>query len=200
MKGAPLPPISTSNCALIVHDMQNDFLKDSISQPNIHEIVQKVRSLIDLCHSSLVPVIYTRVETDPSISGPPERNPYLHKPGRVLSVKGTSGADIIDELRPQQMDYVITKFKSSAFANMNMERILRAKGAWILLAVGGSVHHGIEWLARDAYLRDLVTVVLQDITYSSLPESHASSLRDIDDFLGYVMNSEDVIKRLEAKR
>ena len=32
MKGAPLPPIGRSNTALVLHDMQNDFIKASLVQ------------------------------------------------------------------------------------------------------------------------------------------------------------------------
>ena len=68
MKGAPLPPIGRSNTALVLHDMQNDFIKASLSKPEMQAVVTRTRALIDLAHSLPIPVIYTKVETDPAIA------------------------------------------------------------------------------------------------------------------------------------
>ena len=87
MKGAPLPPITRSNTALVLHDMQNDFIKESLSKPEMQAVVKRTRALIDLAHSLQMPVIYTRVETDPAIGFPSERAPYLQRPGSIC-VKG----------------------------------------------------------------------------------------------------------------
>jgi nicotinamidase-related amidase len=39
MKDAPLPPIGRSNTALVLHDMQNDFIKASLSRPEMQVVV-----------------------------------------------------------------------------------------------------------------------------------------------------------------
>ena len=51
MKGAPLPPISRSNTALVLHDMQNDFIKASLSKPEMQAVVKRTKNLIDLAHA-----------------------------------------------------------------------------------------------------------------------------------------------------
>ena len=58
---------------------------------------------------------------------------------------------------------------------------------------------GVEWLARDAKCRDMVTVALRDCTYSATDEAQAASLANIDDFLGYVMNAGEVVEMLKRK-
>ena len=73
------------------------------------------------------------------------------------------------------------------------------KDVWILIVAGGSTNHGVEWLARDAKARDLVTVALRDCTYSATDEAQAASLANIDDFLGYVMNAGEVVEMLKRK-
>jgi nicotinamidase-related amidase len=62
------------------------------------------------------------------------------------------------------------------------------------VVAGGSTNWGVEWLARDAKSRDIVTVALRDCTYSATPEAQAASLANIDDFLGYVLNSGEVVE------
>jgi ureidoacrylate peracid hydrolase len=198
MKGAPLPPIGRSNTALVLHDMQNDFIKASLSKPAMQAVVQRTRALIDLAHSLPIPVIYTRVENDPAMGFPAERAPYLRRAGSPICVKGTDGAEVIDELKPASGDYIVTKVRSSAFHETKLETLLRVKDVWILIVAGGSTNWGVEWLARDAKCRDIVTVALRDCTYSASDEAQAASLANIDDFLGYVMNSEEVVKMLKA--
>jgi ureidoacrylate peracid hydrolase len=200
MKGAPLPPIGRSNTALVLHDMQNDFIKASLSKPDMQAVVKRTRSLIDLAHSLPIPVIYTKVETDPAVAYPKERAPYLTRSTPPICVKGTEGADVINELKPSANDYVITKVRSSAFHETKLETLLRVKGVWILIVAGGSTNWGVEWLARDAKSRDIVTVALRDCTYSATPEAQAASLANIDDFLGYVMNYDQVVEMLSKAR
>jgi nicotinamidase-related amidase len=196
MKGAPLPPIGRSNTALVLHDMQNDFIKASLSRPEMQEVVKRTRSLVDLAHSLPIPVIYTRVETDPAMTFPEERAPYLRRSTPPICVKGSEGAQIIDELKPIEGDFVINKVRSSAFHETKLETLLRVKGVWILIVAGGSTNWGVEWLARDAKSRDIVTVALKDCTYSATAEAQNASLANIDDFLGYVMMSDQVGKLL----
>ena len=192
MKGAPLPPMALTNTALVLHDMQNDFIKASLSKPEMTEVVKRTRALIDLAHSLPIPVIYTRVENDLDMLLPPERAPYLRRSGNPVCVKGTAGAEVVDELQPAAGDFVVTKVRSSAFYGTKMEALLRVKGIWILVVAGGSTNWGVEWLARDAKSRDIVTVALRDCTYSGTPEAQAASLANIDDFIGYVMDSHQV--------
>ncbi len=199
MRGAPLPPISRSNTALVLHDMQNDFIKTSLSKPEMRAVVKRTRDLIDLAHALPIPVIYTRVEYDPAVGFPTERAPYLRRSGSPICVKGTAGAEVIDELKPSANDYVVTKVRSSAFHETKMETLLRVKNVWILIVAGGSTNWGVEWLARDAKSRDLVTVALRDCTYSATDEAQTASLANIDDFLGYVMNSDEVVEMLKRK-
>jgi ureidoacrylate peracid hydrolase len=195
MKGAPLPPMNRLNTALVLHDMQNDFIKESLGRPEMQAVVKRTRTLIDLAHSLPIPIIYTRVETDPAIMFPSERAPYLRRPGSIC-VKGSPGAEIINELEPTADDYVITKVRSSAFYQTKLDTLLRVKGVWILIVAGGSTNWGVEWLARDAKCRDIVTVALRDCTYSATPEAQAASLANIDDFIGYVMNQDEVVQIL----
>jgi ureidoacrylate peracid hydrolase len=179
--------------------MQNDFIAESLSKPEMQSVVKRTRDLIDLAHSLPIPVIYTRVETDPTMTFPAERSPYLRRPTSIC-VSGTRGAEIIDDLKPTAGDYIITKVRSSAFYETKLETLLRVKGVWILVVAGGSTNWGVEWLARDAKCRDIVTVALRDCTYSATPEAQAASLANIEDFIGYVMNQAEVTELLAASR
>ena len=64
------------------------------------------------------------------------------------------------------------------------------------MVAGGSTNWGVEWLARDAKARDIVTVALSDSVNSGTPEAQAASLANTDDFKGYVMDSQKVRETL----
>ena len=57
--------------------MQNDFIGESLSKPEMQSVVKRTRALIDLAHSLPMPVIYTRVETDLTMTFPAERVLYF---------------------------------------------------------------------------------------------------------------------------
>jgi ureidoacrylate peracid hydrolase len=180
--------------------MQNDFIQSSLSKPEMQGVVKRTKALVDLARALPIPLIYTRVEYDPAMGMPGERAPYLRRSGPPICVTGTEGAEVIDELKPVAGDYVIKKVRSSAFHETRLETLLRVKGVWILIVAGGSTNWGVEWLARDAKSRDLVTVALRDCTYSATDEAQTASLANIDDFLGYVMNSDQVMEMLAREK
>jgi nicotinamidase-related amidase len=179
--------------------MQYDFVNGSLGgKPQQRaEVISKVRGLIDLARSLSMPVIYTRVETDPELPLPAERALYLHRatePPRC--VKGTRDAEIVDELKPDPNDQIVTKVRSSAFYGTKMDALLRVKNRWIVLIVGGSTNWGVEWLARDAKTRDIVPVVIRDCTYSWSEEAKSQSLDMIDNFIGYVLDVSQISQLL----
>ena len=117
-----------------------------------------------------------------------------------LSREGTPGADVIDALKPAPNDFMVAKVRSSAFYGTKMDALLRIKGIWILIVAGGSTNWGVEWLARDAKCRDIVAIALRDCTYSGTAEAQTASLANIDDFIGYVMNSDEVTQILSRAK
>ena len=200
MRDCPLPPINPSNTALVVHDMQKFFLQEAIAKPEMAEILKKVRSLIDLSHSLSMPCIYTQYVRDPDMPYPKGREQYLSYGGtsRMSLLKGSTGAEILDELKPTSKDFVMTKYRSSAFYGTILDTLLRSKGIWVLILVGGNTNWGLEWMARDANTLDIVPVAIRDCTYSPTPEAQSASLANIDSFIGHVMNYDEVVKTLSA--
>ena len=69
-KEKPFPPISCTNTALVIHDMQYDFVGEHLDEPEMQFAVKRTRELIEIARSIGIPVIYTRVESDPAIRFP----------------------------------------------------------------------------------------------------------------------------------
>src|SRR5262249_61058178 len=111
-------------------------------------------------HALRVPVMYTRLEFDPAVGFPADRAEYLRRAGPTNCVKGTEGAEVINELKPGPDDYIVTKVRSSAFHETKLETLLRVKNVWILIVAGGSTNWGVEWVARGGKYRALVSGAL----------------------------------------
>jgi nicotinamidase-related amidase len=201
----PFPPITVANTALVIHDMQYDFVSDHLHDLEMQFMIKRTRELIDIGHEIGMPVIYTRVESDPAIRFPKERMPYLSASGskRLICERGSRGAEILDEIKPGPSDFVITKVRYSAFYGTPLESLTRIKGIWIFLIVGGSLNRGIEWLARDALTRDIVNVAIEDLTHSRTIEEQEASLANFRSFLGYVIKSDEaksILSRLKSPK
>ena len=70
---------------------KNDFIKASLSKPAMASRREADQALIDLAHSLPIPVIYTRVESDPAMAFPVERAPYLAARDRLIASKARQG-------------------------------------------------------------------------------------------------------------
>lgn len=95
--------------ALVVVDMQNDFVKDggSLVVPSAMATVPRIARLLDRARQAGVHVAYTQ---DTQVEGDPE---FALWPRHC--VKGTWGWQIIDELAPRPEDLVCPKNRYDGF-------------------------------------------------------------------------------------
>lgn len=201
----PETKIDLKKTALLVIDMQNDTVKvkeapfNTLTKQveakgaiaNTAELIAAARKagmkVIYACHiaredaSDIIPTV-----TDIMLPGP------VARPRRSV-VEGTYGAQIVDELKPQPGDHVITKRRSSAFYGTDLELILRSWGIDTLILTGIATNFCIANAARAARERDLHYVVASDCI--------ASFSADIDEFFikrlfpleGRVRTSKEII-------
>lgn len=105
--------------ALIVIDMLNDFVRldGDLSVSGAETIIQTIDELRQRAYEKDIPVIYfndSHNEDDPELKIWP-----LH------CMKGTKGAEVVEELTPRKNDYVILKQENSAFTNPETLFLLR---------------------------------------------------------------------------
>lgn len=153
--------------ALIVVDMQNAFLSEDgslnkagfdISPPK--GIVQNVARVINEARKYGVPVIYTRQifrEDFADAGSIMEIWPHLKETGAL--VEGSWDAQIIDEVKPLQWDFIVNKHRFSAFYNTDLEIILRCLRIQTLIVVGVTTSTCVESTVRDAQFGDFKVVV-----------------------------------------
>jgi alpha-ketoglutaric semialdehyde dehydrogenase len=138
--------------ALVLIDLQYDFLFSRGLQPPPGEVVARVAELLDACRHAAVPVIHvwTSVRRDPD-----ERMPHWRASGRWLCEEGTPGHQPPDQLRPIDNECIIHKQGFSPFVTSDLEMTLRAQAVDTLLLAGVHLHGCIRATALDAYQRGL---------------------------------------------
>jgi ureidoacrylate peracid hydrolase len=187
------------NSAVIVHDMENGFWKAPYADPSsAAAMIPRIQRLVAVARERGVPIIYTRVSYGPQNfeTSAFKRRRAPVPPDRLL--EGTHGTEIVDELKPEPNDLVVTKIRYSAFYETGLERKLRTLGAEHLVMTGGSLNWGVEALARDAEYRDFIPIVLSDCTASTAPHLQQASLENIELFIGYVSTSDEIIAQLQG--
>ena len=110
--------LSAKNSALIIVDMQNDFVKDggTLVVPSADQTVKPIRQLLNKCRDASMPVVYTQdtmYENDPEFDIWPEH-----------CVFQTQGWEIIEELKPLKSELVCLKNRYDGFYGTNMEHYL----------------------------------------------------------------------------
>lgn len=99
-------------------------------------------------------------------------------------IKGTKGAEIIEELRPEKDDYIVEKKTYSGFYKTKLDRILKQRGIKTLYLMGCVTHICILFTASDAVLRGYDVFVLEEGIAGLEEEDHKAGLRIMKNVLG----------------
>ncbi len=117
---------------------------------------------------------------------------------RPATVRGSEGAEVIDELAPQPGDYVIKKHRWSTFQGTHFELSLRTGSVDTLLIAGGATDVGVAATAYAARDRDFNVVILQDACRAARQEVDDYFMNHVFPRLGRVRTVEETIGLLKA--
>ncbi|GAB6944403.1 cysteine hydrolase family protein [Vulcanisaeta sp. JCM 14467] len=111
--------LPASSTAVIVVDMQNDFVKPSgkLYVSTAQATIPAIKKLLTKARDANVPIIYTQ---DWHFKNDPEFRIWGEH-----CVMGTWGAEIVDELKPMPDDIVIRKRRYDAFFGTDLDYVLR---------------------------------------------------------------------------
>ncbi len=193
--------LDKNNAALVVIDMQNGFCAEGgscgqVGLPieRLYEPIEPCRKLIDIARQAAVPIIYTRYVCRPDYADAGilfhELMPQLIEVGALAG--GSRDADIIDQLRPQEGDFVVDKNRPSAFYATGLETNLNGLGTEKLVVCGVTTNCCVESTVRDASQRDYKTFVVKDAVAELDDERHDVSLRSMDMLFADIVSLEDV--------
>jgi nicotinamidase-related amidase len=219
-KAEPYPLIfDPKSTALVMIDMQRDFVEPGGFGEMLGNNVSLLRSSIEPCKEVLesarmagIFVLHTREGHRPDLSDcPPTKLARGHLTtgigdvgpmGRIL-VRGEHGHDIIPELYPVAGEPVIDKPGKGAFYDTDLLGILRNRGIKTLIVCGVTAEVCVTTTVREANDRGFECIIPEDCTASYFPEFKRSALEMIKaqgGIFGWVSNSEDVVKALDASK
>lgn len=188
---APLP-IDPARTALVIIDMQRDFLEPGGFGAALGNDVALLAAAIGPCRAMLdaariagLLVIHTREGHRPDLSDAPPAKVLRGAPslrigdpgpmGRIL-IRGEPGHGIIPALAPIDGEPVIDKPGKGAFYATELEPMLRHRGIETLLVAGVTTEVCVHTTIREANDRGFRCVALADACASYFPEFHAAAL------------------------
>ena len=199
----PVFDLDLSNSALLIIDMQNDFILPGapLEGWNTMAIIPNIAKLVTFFRQYARPVIWTKhvhQANDLGVLGPmwPATGP--DSPTKAL-VKGTAGVEIITDLpAPAPNELVIEKRRYSAFFQTDLELNLRTMGVTTLVITGVNTNICCETTARDGFMRDFQIMSVADAQTSITKELHEAALISTMVTCGRVADTRQVIEEFTS--
>jgi len=170
-----------SRAVLLIVDMQNDFVRPDgpMPVPSAEEVIPKVRNILDFFRRLRLPVIHVIREHRQDASDVEISRIEKFKQ-RNYGLKGTKGAEIIDELKPVPGETVLAKKRFSAFFATELPLILdRIRPEYVVIA-GIQTPNCIRHTAVDSLCHNFKTIVVSDATTAATAEIHQANLADME--------------------
>ncbi len=111
---------------------------------------------------------------------------------------GTWEAAVIDEIHPEPEDYVIPKYRWSAFYQTYLELALRTRKIDTIIIAGGSTDVGVASTAYAARDMDFNLVFVSDASGSPETDNHEQFMRRIFPRMGRVRTAAQVVAMIKA--
>lgn len=132
--------------ALVVVDMLNDFVREGapLEVPWTRRILPALRREIQRSRGGGDAIVYV---SDAHAPDDPEFSRMGWPPH---AVKGTKGAEVVEELAPQPGDSVVEKTTYSGFFRTKLDEVLQERGVTDLTVAGCVTHICVLYTVSDA--------------------------------------------------
>lgn len=181
-------PIDPATTALVLVDLQNDFLhpdgaygRAGQTSAAIAALPARLRPLADALRTRGGWVVSTHFTLVPGKGGAPFIADHLRRLRPFLTsgdfAPGGWGHALVDDLAPA--DLQIEKVAYSAFYQSRMEFALGRAGIRTLVFGGIVTQGGVASTVRAAHVRDFHTIVLSDGCASFSADLHQTGIRDL---------------------
>jgi isochorismate hydrolase len=151
--------VDPRRAALLIHDMQKYFVNFfRQGEPPVPNLIHNIGLLRERCTKLGVPIGYTAQP-----GGMTEQERGLLKdfwgPGMTIDAEHRA---VVDELAPNPVDGMFTKWRYSAFHRSDLLDFLRSQGRDQLIICGVYAHVGCLMTACDAFTHDIETFLVAD--------------------------------------
>jgi nicotinamidase-related amidase len=202
--------LAPSRCALLVVDVQHDFVhpdgwarRHDPASPSLRHVIPVINRLIAEARRAGVVVAYVTMAHGQDLDPPNYRARYVSRgmQGDLLCAAGTWGAALDDELlAPAPTDVRITRHSYDGFAGTPLDEQLRARGAETVVATGVVTNLCVQTTVQHAFALGYYIVVAEDGTAATSDTVQAVTLENFRQFFGAVVPSESIVRRWLEER
>jgi nicotinamidase-related amidase len=197
--------LSPGSSALMVIDMQNDFVSQQGKMAEfgfeigcVRDSLAPMRRILAISRSLAYPIIHTCMINEL------EQNPlswYAFWGQPAMTIRGTWGAEQIEEMRPLPGETVLVKYTYGAFTGTNLDTILRRRKTETLIVMGTDVNICAGDTIHQAFALGYNVVAVSDCLqcFSRKGRQHAEQLRQmgmylIENHFGSVISSTELLE------
>jgi nicotinamidase-related amidase len=202
-----MQPIDPTATALVLVDLQNDFLHAEGAYGRAGQTAEAIAALptwlaplAEAMRKAGGWIVSTHFTLVPGKGGEPFILDHLKRLRPFLTkgdfCPGGWGHALVDELQPADLN--IEKVAYSAFYMSRMEFALRRAGIEMLLFGGIVTNGGVASTVRDAHVRDFHTVVLSDGCAAFDRQVHATAIADLST-VSTVMTCAEALAWIEGR-
>ena len=169
--------------ALLVIDMLNDFVLPGapLEVPDTRKVINNIQQEVKSARLAGRPVIYV------CDAHAPDDREFSRFGWPAHAVRGSKGAEVIDELAPRPGEVVVHKSTYSGFYNTGLDDVLKKLGVDSVRLTGCVTHICILFTASDAVLRNYEVAVVEDGVAGIAREDHEAALRIMKNVMGVKM-------------
>lgn len=194
--------IVPEKCALLVIDMQDEFVKPHWTPdwvPEATRQVPRIKRLIEHCRQKGIPVIFTVYSKTHNYLDRPKTGPLM--PGRYSELKIDRSSFFVEghvwhELAPRDDEIVIHKPSYGAFYDTPLETILKKLGKDTVIICGTLTNYCCGTTARQAYERSFKVVFGSDVTSTDDPDMQEPELKVLRKGFAKVLSVREIIEML----
>ncbi|MFL9824053.1 cysteine hydrolase family protein [Rhodoplanes sp. SY1] len=199
--------VPTDKTALLIVDLQNDFLhpdgaygRPGQSVPEIAALPGRIKPLAAALRAAGGLVVSTQFTLVPGRGGEPMISPHLKalrpflKKGDFLP--GAWGHQLVDALQPA--DLSVEKIAYSAFYMTRLEWVLRKTGIERLIVCGIVTNGGVASTVRDAHVREFEITVLEDGCAAFSPTVHRTAIEALRP-VAHIARVAEVLSEIRAE-
>lgn len=200
--------------ALIIVDMQNDFVhpdggfshrahenpEANIDMPFLMGTVPPIKRLAAAFRKAGRPVVYVAHVLKPDYSD--AQFPYWRATrgsltgNRTFITEGTWGAQIVDELKPEEGEHLVTKKGFGGFSNTPLDTILRNKGVTTCVVAGVTTCVCVSTTVRGGVEHNYRMILVSDAVAEIHRDAHAAELKTMARVFADVKTTDEVIEML----
>jgi len=152
--------------AIIVVDMLKDNLRESPRNPYYQEggeIIPNLQRLLNEGRKRGFPIVFA---CDSFLEG----DFIFRSRMKVHSLRGTRGAEVIDDLEPKSTDMILPKRRFSAFFKTDLDQTLRTLAVDTIVLAGMTTEVCVLMTAFEGLCQDFSVIILENCTASRSKE------------------------------